>query len=141
MSIRRQLRRWALGLCCLALLTWCGTRKQEDRVLAQFAVPSATSWPSYRGTSQQLGVAPGRLANHLKVVWKFRTGGPVTSSPVVMGGRVFIGSGDSSVYALRLADGKKIWAFKTGDAVEAPPCVVGGAVVAGSSDGFLYSLE
>ena len=54
---------------------------------------------------------------------------------------LFIGSGDTFVYALRLADGRKIWSFKTRDAVEAPPSVVGGAVVVGSSDGFLYSLD
>src|SRR5260370_32562920 len=125
MRMTGPIRRWALGLCCLALLTWCGTRKREDRVLAQFAVPSATSWPLYRGTSQQLGVAPGKLASRLKVVWKFRTGGPVTSSPVVTGGRVFVGSGDSTIYGLRLGDSKKISAFKPCDAVDAPPCAVG----------------
>src|SRR5688500_8451590 len=103
--------------------------------------PSATTWPHYRGTAQQLGVASGKLARRLKVNWKFRTGGPVTSSPVVAGGQVFIGSADGFVYALRLDNGRKIWAFKTGDAVEAPPSVVGGAVVVGSSDGVLYSLD
>jgi outer membrane protein assembly factor BamB len=141
MRMTGPIRRWALGAGCLALITWCGTRKREVYVLAQHVVPAATSWPLYRGTSHQLGVAPGKLASRLKVVWKFRTGGPVTSSPVVTGGRVFIGSGDSNIYALRLSDGKKIWDFKTGDAVEAPPCVVGGAVVVGSSDGILYSLD
>src|SRR5688572_2000797 len=141
MSMRVRNRAWALAAGCLALLAWWMTREPENQVLAQRAVPAATAWPLYRGTAQQLGVAPVKLANRLKPVWKFRTGGPVTSSPVVAGGRVYIGSGDSHVYALRLVDGRKIWSYKTGDAVEAPPSIIGGAVVVGSSDGFLYCLD
>jgi eukaryotic-like serine/threonine-protein kinase len=102
---------------------------------------AASDWPLYRGTPQQRGVAPGKLASRLKVIWRFRTRGPVTSSPVVAEGRVFVGSGDRFVYALRLDNGRKIWSFKTGDAVEAPPCVIGDAVVVGSADGVLYSLD
>ena len=104
-------------------------------------LPNATAWPQDRGTAQQLGIASGKLASRLKLVWKFKTGGRVTSSPVVAGGRVFIGSGDGQVYALRLDNGEKVWSFKTGDEVEAPPCVIGEEVVVGSSDGQLYSLD
>src|SRR5437667_6229284 len=125
MSVRGGIRRGALGVCCVALVAWCGSRQREAPVLAQHAVVAATTWPHYRGTAQQLGVAPGKLPSRLKVVWKFRSGGRVTSSPVVAGGRVFIGSGDGQVYALRLDNGQKVWSFKTGDDVEASPCIVG----------------
>src|SRR5262249_29407993 len=137
MDLRGQIRRWALGVCCVALVAWCASRKREAPVLAQHAVVAATTWPHYRGTAQQLGVAPGKLASRLKVVWRFRTGGRVTSSPVVANGRVFIGSADGHVYGLRLSDGQKIRSFKTGDEVEASPRLVGSDVVIGSADGNL----
>jgi len=89
----------------------------------------------------QMRVAPGRLPDRLKLAWKFKTRGPVFSSAALAGGRVFIGSTDGNVYALRLKDGKRLWAFKTRDSVEATPHVVSGLVVVGSADGYLYALD
>ena len=63
-------------------------------------------------------VAPGKLGSRLTLQWRFKTGGPVLSSPVVSGGTVFVGSNDGFVYALRKTDGKKLWGFDTGKSVE-----------------------
>jgi len=98
-------------------------------------------WPMFRGNSGMLGVAAGKLPNELKLRWKFKTGGAVTSSAVIASGRVFIGSNDANVYCLDLATGRKVWSFATGDAVEAPPMVLGDTVYVGSSDTFLHALE
>jgi outer membrane protein assembly factor BamB len=97
-------------------------------------------WPMFRGNSGMLGVAPGKLPDQLKLRWKFKTAEAVTSSAVIAGGRVFIGSSDANVYCLDLATGRKVWSFATGDAVEAPPTVLGSTVYVGSSDTFLYAL-
>jgi len=105
------------------------------------SAPPPPAWRHYRGSERQLGVAPGKLAEKLKPLWKFKTGGALLSSPVVADGRVFIGSLDKHVYALNLRDGKKIWSFKAGDEIEAPPSVIGNAVVIGAADGYLYSLD
>ncbi|MGC4043976.1 MAG: PQQ-binding-like beta-propeller repeat protein [Armatimonas sp.] len=86
-------------------------------------------------------VATGKLSAGLKPAWRFLTGKPITSSPVVSNGRVFIGSEDKSLYAVRLTDGKKLWSFKTNDIIEATPRVVGDLVVIGSSDGRLYAVN
>ena len=68
--------------------------------------------------TQQFRIAPGTLASKLKQAWRFKTGKPILSSPVVDGaGRVFFGSEDKSVYAVRLADGKKLWSAPTNGAV------------------------
>jgi outer membrane protein assembly factor BamB len=101
---------------------------------------TAKSWPIFRGSPGMLGVAPGELPKAFRLAWKFKTGGPVTSSAVIAGGRVFIGSGDGSVYCLDLAKRRKVWSYKTGDAVDAPPTCAGDTVYVGSRDGFLYAL-
>lgn len=97
--------------------------------------------------------------------WKFATGGerrfsapgihgipPATemmpdpfdvflSSPVVAGGRVYIGSGDHNVYALDAATGTLVWKHQTGDVVHASPAVADGVVYIGSWDRYMYALD
>jgi len=63
------------------------------------------------------------------------------SSPVVAGGRVYIGSGDHNVYALDAATGALAWKFATGDVVHASPAVADGVVYIGSWDRYLYALN
>src|ERR1051326_5228595 len=74
--------------------------------------------------NRSLRVAPGALPNSLKMQWRFKTGGPVTAAAAVADGKVYVGSTDRYVYAIRLSDGKKAWSFKTKDGVEAPPTVL-----------------
>lgn len=64
-----------------------------------------------------------------------------TSSPAVVGGRVFFGSGDGNVYAIDAKAGILIWKFPTGDVVHASPAVVNGTVYIGSWDGNLYAID
>jgi len=64
-----------------------------------------------------------------------------TSSPVVVGGRVYFGSGDGGVYAADAATGVLQWKFSTGDVVHASPAVVGGVVYVGSYDSRLYAID
>src|ERR1051325_3020272 len=70
------------------------------------------------------GGAKGSLAGKLNLLWSFKTGGPVKSSPAIEQNQVFFGSGDGNVYALNLADGKKLWDVKTGGAIESSPLVL-----------------
>jgi len=63
------------------------------------------------------------------------------SSPTVVGGTVYIGSGDQHVYALDARTGAKRWEFATGDVVHAAPAVVEGVVYIGSWDRNLYALD
>jgi outer membrane protein assembly factor BamB len=63
------------------------------------------------------------------------------SSPAVVGGVVYFGSGDGRVYAVDTASGRERWRVQTGDVVHASPAVVGGLVYVGSWDGDLYALD
>jgi len=62
------------------------------------------------------------------------------SSPAVVAGTVYIGSGDQHVYALDAATGTLKWSFLTGDVVHASPAVVDGVVFIGSWDRNVYAL-
>lgn len=63
------------------------------------------------------------------------------SSPVVVEGTVYFGSGDTHVYALDTATGALRWKFKTGDVVHASPAYANGTLYVGSWDSFFYAID
>lgn len=73
--------------------------------------------------------------------WAFKTGGKVFSSPAVYNKTVYIGSGDSSLYAIDKTTGKLLWKFITGGPVHSSPAVYKNVVYFGSYDGFYYALN
>lgn len=102
---------------------------------------TATTWPMYRGQPALTGVAAGQLPSQPKLLWTFRTGGPVKSSAAIVGNRVFIGSDDHTLYALDFATGQKIWTFTNSDAIESSPLVLNDTVYVGANDAHLYALD
>jgi len=64
----------------------------------------------------------------------------VDSSPVVAGGRVYIGSSDGRLYVLDSASGKKLWEFDAGAGLTASPAVAEGKVIIGAQDGRIYAF-
>jgi len=63
------------------------------------------------------------------------------SSPIVGGGVVYFGSGDSNIYALDAASGALKWKFKTGNVVHASPALSDGTLYVGSWDSYFYALD
>jgi eukaryotic-like serine/threonine-protein kinase len=63
------------------------------------------------------------------------------SSPAVVNGVVYFGSGDGNVYALDATSGSLKWKFQTGDVVHASPTVADGTVFIGSWDSYFYALD
>jgi eukaryotic-like serine/threonine-protein kinase len=63
------------------------------------------------------------------------------SSPALVDGKVFFGSGDYNVYALDARTGALQWKFTTLNVVHASPAVAGGVVYVGSWDRYLYALD
>jgi eukaryotic-like serine/threonine-protein kinase len=134
--------------------------KAEGRITSSAAVSAGlVLFGSYDGNFYALDAASG------KVRWKFKTEGerrfegkhlhgsqPVAelmpdpfdfylSSPVVFGGAVYFGSGDTNIYALDLESGKLKWKFKTGDVVHASPAIADGVLFVGSWDSYFYALD
>jgi outer membrane protein assembly factor BamB len=114
---------------------------------------------SYDGNFYALNADTGALK------WKFATGGErrfeakglhgmqpknqtiadpfdiFLSSPVVVDGAVYFGSGDGNVYALDATSGELRWKFKTGDVVHASPAFADGVVFVGSWDSYFYAID
>lgn len=63
------------------------------------------------------------------------------SSPTIVDGVLYIGSGDQHVYALDAATGALKWRFATGDVVHASPAVANGMVIVGSWDANVYAID
>jgi outer membrane protein assembly factor BamB len=63
------------------------------------------------------------------------------SSPAVVNGVVYFGSGDGGIYAVDAATGLLQWKYSTGDVVHASPAVASGTVYVGSYDSKLYALD
>lgn len=83
----------------------------------------------------------GDYKNFGKLIWKFRTGGKIFSSPVIVDGIVYVGSEDSNCYAISTATGELKWKFHTGGAVSSSPAVLDQVVYFSSYDGYVYALN
>jgi outer membrane protein assembly factor BamB len=81
----------------------------------------SADWPAFRHNALRSGnqavmspLADPYLVKKLEVVWRFPSSGsvgPFRASPVVKGGRVFIGSSDGHLYALDAATGAQLWQY------------------------------
>jgi outer membrane protein assembly factor BamB len=105
--------------------------------------PSARADASmFRGDPSHSGIyATDRAPVLDRLVWKFKTGAKVLSSPAVVDGTVYVGSDDRVVYALNAATGSVRWQYKTRGAVNSSPAVSAGVVYVISADGNLYALD
>jgi len=63
------------------------------------------------------------------------------SSPTVVDGVIYIGSGDGQLYAVDAATGQTNWTFKTNNKIRSSPAVVGGRVFFGNLDGYAYAVD
>ena len=63
------------------------------------------------------------------------------SSPVVVNGTVYFGSGDGNLYALDAGSGELRWKFAAGDVVHASPAYADGVVYVGSWDSYFYAVD
>src|SRR5687767_9484146 len=77
----------------------------------------AADWPQFRGNPSLTGISPEKLPDKPSLLWTFKTGGQVKSSPAIVGGKVFVGSHDSNLVALALSDGKKLWSYPAGEQI------------------------
>jgi eukaryotic-like serine/threonine-protein kinase len=63
------------------------------------------------------------------------------SSPVVVEGAVYFGSGDGNLYAVDATSGELRWKFQTGDVVHASPAYADGVLFFGSWDSYFYAVD
>jgi serine/threonine protein kinase len=73
--------------------------------------------------------------------WRYRTNGPIISSPAQYKNLIVFGSADGNIYALNAQSGREKWKFKTDKPIVASPVVHRDAVYCGSTDQYLYCLD
>jgi outer membrane protein assembly factor BamB len=93
-------------------------------------------------------VNPGRLEGEViafaagfgKIRWRTRIG-PTESSPLVAGGRVYVGDWRGRVYALDAKTGRVRWTFAGKGRIKGGVAVSGKRLYVGTYDGYLYALN
>jgi len=74
-------------------------------------------------------------------VWKYKTGGKIIGTAVAAGDRVFFGSDDGMLHALKMADGTPAWTKNTGGYIASSPGYDGGSLYVLSGDGTLHKYR
>lgn len=104
--------------------------------------PNQADPAMFRGGPAHLGVYDATRAPDLsRVIWRFRTGGKIVSSPAYHDGALYFGSSDHNFYSVRASDGSQRWKFTTGGPVNSSPAVDNELVFFGSVDGNFYALD
>lgn len=103
---------------------------------------SAQDWPTYRGNAQRTGFYTEAVGFPTKSpLWQKSFGKAVISSPSIVDKTLYIGTRDSSVYALDTRSGQTLWKKKTGGWVDSSPLVYQNMVIVGSRDDTIYVLN
>jgi len=137
----------ARRLCLVALLIGSFTALGAD-------------WPTCNADANRSAVTTEKLAFPLKAAWVYAPAQPprpawpepgkemhrmafdYAPQPVIVGGRVYVGSSaDDTVRALDAGTGKVMWRFTTGGPVRFAPTVADGKLYVASDDGYLYCLH
>jgi outer membrane protein assembly factor BamB len=90
-----------------------------------------------------VGSADGKVyavAPDGKPRWTYATGGPITGSPAVYGGTLYVGSDDKKLHAIGTEAGAGTWTYATLGAVASPVIGSDQTVYVGSADGNLYAI-
>ncbi len=106
-----------------------------------YVQPSVDSWPMFHHDVMHTGYSTSQAPMTNYTLWSYNTYAPTFSSPAVVSGIVYVGSGNYRIQALNATTGALIWSYITGMMVPSSPAVVGGKVYAGSDDGNIYALE
>ena len=75
------------------------------------------------------------------LIWTYRTGGPIWSTPAVANGVAYVGSLDHQLHAVDIEDGSRKWAYTTGGAIVSGIALYEGLVIFGGFDSTLYALD
>lgn len=73
--------------------------------------------------------------------WRYRTNGPIISTPAVERGFVYFGSADGKLYCVNTATGKERWNFATEKPIVSSPTIHKDVVYFGGTDKKLYAIN
>lgn len=95
----------------------------------------------FRANAAHTGVYEGAaMQAYGGLLWRAQTGGPIRSTPVLAGGRLFVGSSDGRLHALDARTGATLWTFETETSVTGSPAIRGTLVYVTDHRGSLYAV-
>ncbi len=107
--------------------------------------PATAKGRKFRSDLQNTGVYDdGGRRPVPTLLWTFQTGAPVTSSPSVADGVLYVGSHDRNLYALDARTGTFLWKYDTmerNDFVSSSPAVSNGVVYIGGMKTKIHALD
>jgi len=110
-------------------------------LLVLFCVHGCVAQTTFHGNIARTGVYDSPALEHLSgVKWAFKAEGPITGSPAISDGVIYIGSLDTNLYAVDQQTGRQKWRFKTEGPIASSPAVANGVVYFSSNDGGFYAL-
>jgi outer membrane protein assembly factor BamB len=121
--------------------------RTDGAIRSSAAVVDGTAYFSSRdGFLFALKAADGSEVWRCKIAEKTQTASTdnwdyFDSSPTVVDGTIYLGSGDKRLYAIDAATGQTNWTFLARGKLRSTPAVVDGVVYVGGLDGYLYALE
>ena len=155
-----QLTKYRLAVIFMLLfvpLTFlCGCNSQEDpqkprpsspkstipKVVEPVELPRPEDWHMFMHDLQFSGKSSDqKLKPPFQLVWQFKTGGPLTASPVIVNGILYIGSADGKFYALNAKEWGPKWVFDAGSAIRFSAVVWGNRVYFNTRDNIFYALD
>jgi len=94
-------------------------------------------WPMFHHDMAHNGYSNSTAPNTNQTLWTYTIGTTVFSSPAVVDGRVYVGSG--KVYCFNASTGALVWSYPTVSYVRSSPAVANGIVYVGSDK--VYALN
>jgi outer membrane protein assembly factor BamB len=108
-------------------------------------VPTDVTAPVYHDGLVFFAYFDGRVvavdASNGRERWTTNLRSHLESSPMALGGRLYIGTDRTNVAALRASDGKVLWQFNSPGAIKASPSVHAGRVYVADYEGSMFCLD
>ena len=99
-------------------------------------------WPMFMYDLHFSGRSPDQTLNPpLKLLWKYKTGGPIQASPVVANGTVYVASTDHRLYALDAKQWGLKWSFLAGGVIRYAPTFWNNRVYFSARNNHVYALN
>ena len=114
------------SICFIILLVFVGS-------LSSMA---AADWPMFQDNNRHTGYVKQDTSFSTQT-WTVQLDGAVTTTPVLCGDKLFVGTQAGTVYALDPQDGSILWNFTTNDAIHSSCAVSGNTLYVGSDDSYL----
>ena len=98
-------------------------------------------WAMFHHDALHTGFSTSQSPSTNNLLWKSALPSGISSSPVVSGGMLYVGTDSGGLYCLNESTGQQMWSFPTASGVTGVPAIEGGFAYFASSDGTVYSVD